>query len=180
MAECWTKQSFCPSAGVTKPKPFASLNHFTVPVVRITCSLLNMLYGRPEHGVTVPTKNGGPGLSQIPENAPLAVCSAQIGRRAEVTVHAREVSVNSPALPHPALVRRDQPAPTGHPNPDSKARHVPVGIERDPANHPVEGGLLIPDPGQRLPDARPAGAALGYSGGDESNRVVGRGTPLVR
>jgi len=39
--------------------------------------LLNMLYGRPEHGVTVPTKNGGPGLSQIPENAPLAECSAQ-------------------------------------------------------------------------------------------------------
>src|SRR6185312_5137735 len=38
MAEWCTKQSFCPSAGVTKPKPFASLNHLTTPVVRMMCS----------------------------------------------------------------------------------------------------------------------------------------------
>src|SRR6478736_4011490 len=29
-----TKQSFSPDAGVMKPKPFASLNHFTVPWMR--------------------------------------------------------------------------------------------------------------------------------------------------
>src|SRR6476620_10756620 len=34
MAEWCTKQSFCPFDGVIKPNPFASLNHFTVPVVR--------------------------------------------------------------------------------------------------------------------------------------------------
>src|SRR5579863_3994744 len=28
----WTKTSLPPSVGVMKPKPFASLNHFTVPV----------------------------------------------------------------------------------------------------------------------------------------------------
>src|SRR5262245_16866992 len=38
----WTKQSFCPSEGVMKPKPFASLNHLTVPVVRMRpCSLFS-------------------------------------------------------------------------------------------------------------------------------------------
>jgi hypothetical protein len=40
MAEWCTKQSFSPFAGVMKPKPFVSLNHFTVPVVRIA-ELLN-------------------------------------------------------------------------------------------------------------------------------------------
>src|SRR6476646_468327 len=35
MAEWCTKQSFSPFAGVMKPKPLVSLNHFTVPVVRI-------------------------------------------------------------------------------------------------------------------------------------------------
>src|SRR5918998_2997898 len=28
----WTKRSFEPSSGVMKPKPFSSLNHFTLPV----------------------------------------------------------------------------------------------------------------------------------------------------
>src|SRR4051812_27012752 len=28
----WTKRSFPPSSGVMNPKPFSSLNHFTVPV----------------------------------------------------------------------------------------------------------------------------------------------------
>jgi hypothetical protein len=35
MALWWTKQSFAPSSGVMNPNPFESLNHFTVPVVRI-------------------------------------------------------------------------------------------------------------------------------------------------
>jgi hypothetical protein len=38
MALWWTKQSLDPSSGVMKPYPLASLNHFTVPVVRITVS----------------------------------------------------------------------------------------------------------------------------------------------
>src|SRR5687767_7707200 len=33
MAEKCTKRSLLPSSGVMKPKPFASLNHFTVPVL---------------------------------------------------------------------------------------------------------------------------------------------------
>src|SRR6185503_19160991 len=33
MAEKWTKRSLLPSSGVIKPKPLASLNHFTVPVL---------------------------------------------------------------------------------------------------------------------------------------------------
>jgi hypothetical protein len=40
MAEWCTKQSFCPSLGVMKPKPLLSLNHFTVPVVRIALLLI--------------------------------------------------------------------------------------------------------------------------------------------
>src|SRR5690242_18999131 len=39
MAEWWTKQSFSPPSGVMKPKPLASLNHLTVPVVRIVLLL---------------------------------------------------------------------------------------------------------------------------------------------
>src|SRR5690606_29098405 len=35
MALWCTKQSFEPSSGVMKPKPLLSLNHFTVPIVRI-------------------------------------------------------------------------------------------------------------------------------------------------
>src|SRR3954451_12979176 len=31
----WTKRSLPPSSGVTKPKPFSSLNHFTVPVAMV-------------------------------------------------------------------------------------------------------------------------------------------------
>src|SRR6478752_4369000 len=45
MAEWWTKQSFEPFSGVMKPKPLASLNHFTVPVVRMFL-LLNLCCGR--------------------------------------------------------------------------------------------------------------------------------------
>ncbi len=33
MAEKWAKRSLLPSSGVMKPKPFASLNHFRVPVL---------------------------------------------------------------------------------------------------------------------------------------------------
>jgi hypothetical protein len=40
MAEWWTKQSLEPSAGEMKPNPLASLNHFTVPLVRIPYSLV--------------------------------------------------------------------------------------------------------------------------------------------
>src|SRR6056297_1280253 len=39
IAEWWTKQSLLPSAGVMKPNPFWSLNHFTVPLVRIVRSI---------------------------------------------------------------------------------------------------------------------------------------------
>ena len=38
MAVWWTKQSLSPFSGVMKPKPFASLNHFTVPRVRAIAS----------------------------------------------------------------------------------------------------------------------------------------------
>jgi hypothetical protein len=33
-----TKQSFWPLSGVMNPNPYASLNHFTLPVVRMPCS----------------------------------------------------------------------------------------------------------------------------------------------
>src|SRR5688500_2269973 len=46
MAERWTKQSFCASpSGVMKPNPLASLNHFTVPLVRITTILTGDIGG---------------------------------------------------------------------------------------------------------------------------------------
>jgi hypothetical protein len=35
IAEWCTKQSFVPSSGVMKPKPLVSLNHLTVPVIRM-------------------------------------------------------------------------------------------------------------------------------------------------
>src|SRR5215475_7218507 len=50
MAEWCTKQSFCPPSGVMKPKPLASLNHFTVPVVRAMIVLLMMLLCRRSTG----------------------------------------------------------------------------------------------------------------------------------
>src|SRR5882762_2082809 len=40
MAVWCTKQSLPPFSGVMKPNPFASLNHFTVPVIRAICALL--------------------------------------------------------------------------------------------------------------------------------------------
>src|SRR4029450_13524017 len=40
MADWWTKQSFSPSSRVMKPKPLVSLNHLTVPVVRIDLVLM--------------------------------------------------------------------------------------------------------------------------------------------
>src|SRR6478735_6696989 len=46
IAEWCTKQSFAPPSGVMKPKPFASLNHFTVPVVRAMIVLLKVLLCR--------------------------------------------------------------------------------------------------------------------------------------
>src|SRR5215218_5206336 len=39
MAVWWTKRSRFPSSGVMKPKPFSSLNHFTVPDG--TCDVLH-------------------------------------------------------------------------------------------------------------------------------------------
>src|SRR3990170_7697623 len=39
MAEKCTKRSLLPSSGVMKPKPLASLNHFTVPVLMSVCFL---------------------------------------------------------------------------------------------------------------------------------------------
>src|SRR5688572_13604801 len=42
MAEKCAKRSSLPSSGVMNPYPFASLNHFTVPVAMLlTCLLLN-------------------------------------------------------------------------------------------------------------------------------------------
>src|SRR4051795_865393 len=38
MPEWWTKRSLPPSSGVMKPKPFSSLNHFTVPVAMLIVS----------------------------------------------------------------------------------------------------------------------------------------------
>src|SRR5918994_4119944 len=39
MDEKCTKRSLLPSSGVMKPKPLASLNHFTVPVLMSVCFL---------------------------------------------------------------------------------------------------------------------------------------------
>src|ERR671936_1982524 len=45
----WTKRSLPPSSGVMKPKPFESLNHFTVPVAMLfpfhSCARLSELRG---------------------------------------------------------------------------------------------------------------------------------------
>src|SRR3954468_8701155 len=54
MAERCTEQSFSPCGGVMKPKPFVSLNHFTVPVVRIA-ELLNDVCNRSTVLPYVPT-----------------------------------------------------------------------------------------------------------------------------
>src|SRR5258707_15322360 len=53
IAEWCTKQSFRPPSGVMKPKPLASLNHFTVPVVRISILLerCNCVVGVAERAV---------------------------------------------------------------------------------------------------------------------------------
>src|SRR6185436_9319144 len=47
IAEWWTKQSFWPFSGVMKPKPLASLNHLTVPVIRIAILQKNVVIGVP-------------------------------------------------------------------------------------------------------------------------------------
>src|SRR3954469_568512 len=53
MPEKWTKRSRSPSSGVMKPKPFSSLNHFTVPVA---------MSHLPPSSTVVPGKN-------VPSNA---------------------------------------------------------------------------------------------------------------
>src|SRR5690554_4470754 len=65
ISEWWTKQSFDPSSGVTKPKPFASLNHLTVPVVRILLYLLGVCRA-PRRGESVLVGNPSDTASPAP------------------------------------------------------------------------------------------------------------------
>src|ERR1700680_179324 len=53
IAEWWTKQSLLPSSGVMNPKPLASLNHLTLPVLRILLFSLSLA-----------KKTQGPGCDQ--------------------------------------------------------------------------------------------------------------------
>src|SRR5690606_34397892 len=77
MALWCTKQSLAPPSGVMKPKPLASLNHFTVPVVRIAL-LLDLLAAGP----VMPTlaaslsrdKPSREGRSHNVGDPPLAAC----------------------------------------------------------------------------------------------------------
>src|SRR5688500_18641725 len=57
ISEWWAKRSLPPSSGVMKPKPFASLNHLTVPVA-ITISFESVLRANPP-GCGVTTLKGG-------------------------------------------------------------------------------------------------------------------------
>src|SRR6056297_3602048 len=61
IAEWWTKQSLLPSAGVMKPNPFWSLNHFTVPLVRI-----KRLLGLSMAGVTMIRTSRLPNCAELP------------------------------------------------------------------------------------------------------------------
>src|SRR5690606_10666281 len=56
--EWWTKQSLSPPSGVMNPKPLASLNHFTVPVVRTR--LLPVLF----HSCRGPAQPSHPTISR--------------------------------------------------------------------------------------------------------------------
>src|SRR5829696_2722783 len=59
MLEWWTKRSLPPSSGVMKPKPFSSLNHFTVPVAMMLCSLREIVVLRNAEGAEATTANAG-------------------------------------------------------------------------------------------------------------------------
>src|SRR5688572_17136102 len=54
----WAKRSLPPSSGVMKPKPFASLNHFTVPVA-IAFPILDSVAGRIRVSLAGTTIKGG-------------------------------------------------------------------------------------------------------------------------
>src|SRR3989337_2401954 len=69
IAEKWAKRSSPPPSGVMKPKPFASLNHFTVPVAIVTF-LKKLIKGlSPPVFISKPLKNGQTAsqLSQVLE-----------------------------------------------------------------------------------------------------------------
>src|SRR5688572_23369805 len=51
MAEKWAKRSSPPPSGVMKPKPFASLNHLTVPVAICNVPYLKLNRGSFPHRV---------------------------------------------------------------------------------------------------------------------------------
>src|SRR5829696_823905 len=72
MLEWWTKRSLPPSSGVMKPKPFSSLNHFTVPVAMMLCSLREVVVLRNAEGADASTANAGtalrPGSCPAPES----------------------------------------------------------------------------------------------------------------
>src|SRR5690242_12844254 len=57
IAEKWTKTSFCPST-LMKPKPFAALNHFTLPVVLIQMVLLGVRRARSRRATGHPSRDG--------------------------------------------------------------------------------------------------------------------------
>ena len=63
MLEKWTNRSFPPSSGVMKPKPFSSLNHFTVPVAIWVCSLREFDVLRNAEGAEATTANAGTALT---------------------------------------------------------------------------------------------------------------------
>src|SRR5467141_3716522 len=68
MAVWWTNTSLPPASGVMKPKPFASLNHFTVP--------LGILHSPAQNGAVVwwvtyaapAPAPSGPGLRSLPQD----------------------------------------------------------------------------------------------------------------
>src|SRR5215218_2718407 len=95
MAEWCTKQSFSPFAGVMKPKPLVSLNHFTVPVVRIA-ELLDVFVGgddgRPRSHVP---REWRPHARAALRERHCAACAATRGKNEKRPAQCRPLSVGT-------------------------------------------------------------------------------------
>src|SRR5215217_9523332 len=80
MAEWCTKQSFSPFAGVMKPKPLVSLNHFTVPVVRIAELLIVFVVGGTDGRRSTCPREWRPHAGAALRARHCAACAATRGR----------------------------------------------------------------------------------------------------
>src|SRR3970040_511816 len=106
IAEKWAKRSSPPPSGVMKPKPFASLNHLTVPVA-IVAFLKKLIKGlSPPVFISKPLKNGQTAsqLSQVLETKQRARTLQGWPVRVKQNLRGRTTRIATAGSPFPSLL----------------------------------------------------------------------------